>query len=173
MWTQFIKLIFFFIASTLPYLASAKCDIETNNLYELFKNYREQINTATKLEDLNVYFSQNFNQYYSDKLTHARGELSKQRYLNQYWDNLNTTKDVVIVLDYSVRCDKGNAALELVSILNIDQPNEGQEVELWNVIINYVKDKLDWKIDSFEYKKLDSRKNYLATEIKDNFVLIR
>lgn len=173
MWHRIIKFGLFFLASTISCLANAKCEINTDNLYEQFKIYREHINTATRLEDLTNYFSQNFNQYFSDKLANARGETSKQRYLTQYWDNLNTAKDIVIVFDYSAKCDKKNATLILVSILDTNQSGEGQEVELWNVLIDYTKDNHEWKIDSFEYKKLGHRKDYLATEIKNNFVLIR
>ncbi|WP_455200129.1 hypothetical protein [Kaarinaea lacus] len=172
MWHRIIKPGLIFLAGIISCPADAKCEINADNLYEQFKNYREHINTATRLEDLTNYFSQNFNLYYSDKLANARGEASKQRYLTQYWDNLNTLKDIVIVFDYSAKCDKGIATLALVSILDTNQSDEGQEVELWNVLIDYTQDNHAWKIDSFEYKKLGSRKDYLATEIKSNFVRI-
>lgn len=131
------------------------------------------INTASRLEDLTGYFSNNFNQYFGNKLASAGDKVSKQRYLTQYWDNLNTAKDIVIVFDYSVQCNKNDAILALVSILSSANATEGQEIELWNVKINYLNDNLEWKIDSFEYEKLGPRQNYLATEIKNNFVLIR
>ena len=173
MWNRIVKILFAISAVVVPGVAHAKCEINADNLYEQFKSYREQINTAARLEDLTIYFSQNFNQYFTDKVTHSRGKISKQRYLNQYWDNLNTAKDVVIVFDYTMQCDSTKTSLVLTAILNTNQSNEGQEVDLWNVTINYTKDDPDWKIDSFEYKKLGSRKNYLATEIKNNFVIIR
>ena len=87
----------------MPCLSNAQCDIEADKLYENFKNYRETINSASRLEDLTGYFSKSFNQYFSNKLATARGKNSKQRYLTQYWDNLNTAGDIVIVFDYSMK----------------------------------------------------------------------
>jgi len=172
MWNYIIKFNLIFIASTMPCLGNAQCEIKTDNLYEQFKNYRENINTASRLEDLTGYFSNNFNQHFTNKLASASGKTGKQRYLTQYWDNLNTAKDIVIVFDYSVQCIKNNANLALVSILSSANASEGREVELWNVKINYTSENIDWKIDSFEYEKLGPRKDYLATEIKNNFVRI-
>jgi hypothetical protein len=172
MLNQIAKTILISLASSMPCLSNAQCDMNADNLYEKFKNYRETINTASKLEDLTGYFSQNFNQYFSGKLTTARGNHSKQRYLTQYWDNLNTG-DIVIVFDYSMKCITRNiVSLALVSILSQTDTSEGQEVELWSVKINYSREHLDWKIDSFEYETLGPGKNYLATEIKNNFVRI-
>jgi hypothetical protein len=173
MLNQIAKTILISLASSMPCLSNAQCDMNADNLYEKFKNYRETINTASKLEDLTGYFSQNFNQYFSGKLTTARGNHSKQRYLTQYWDNLNTAGDIVIVFDYSMKCITRNiVSLALVSILSQTDTSEGQEVELWSVKINYSREHLDWKIDSFEYETLGPGKNYLATEIKNNFVRI-
>ncbi len=91
----------------------------------------------------------------------------------RYWDNLNTARDIVIVFDYSLTCNKQISKLSLISVLNSNSITEGQEVELWKVTIRYLYEHNQWKIDSFEYRKLKQGQKYLATDIKNNFVLIR
>lgn len=156
-----------------PSAVYAACAAEREKIYPLFIDYREKINTATRVEELTPYFSGNFNGYFSTKLESARSETARSRYLAQYWDNLNTAKDIVIVFDYSLKCTNDNARLTLVSVLSSNGAQEGQEVELWAVTINYLAENQQWKIDSFEYKKLGPDQKYLATSIKNNFLIIR
>ncbi|MCI0504555.1 MAG: hypothetical protein L0Z73_00450 [Gammaproteobacteria bacterium] len=165
--------VFSLAVATWPPAVNAACAAEREKIYRLFIDYREQINTASRLEDLIPYFSDNFNGYFSNKLESARSESAKSRYLAQYWDNLNTARDIVIVFDYSLKCINDNARLTLVSVLSSNGVNEGQEVELWTVTINYLAENQQWKIDSFEYKKLGPDQKYLATGIKNNFLKIR
>ncbi|WP_455208023.1 hypothetical protein [Kaarinaea lacus] len=154
-------------------VAFAQCAVDSDKLYKLFTDYREQINTASKPEDLSAYFSENFNAYFTNKMNTARNETTRGHYLTQYWDNLNTAKDIVIVFDYTLTCDNNSANLALVSILSSNGTTEGREVELWNVAIKYLREDRQWKIDSFAYERLGSNQRYLATDIKNNFVLIR
>jgi hypothetical protein len=149
----------------------ADCHVDANALYKSFKSYRQQINTATKLEDLTHFFSANFNHYFTNKLESADTDEIYNTYLTQYWGNLNTAKDVVIVINYSVHCQNSDARLVLVSILS-GTATKGSKVDLWNVTINYIHENNDWKIDSFEYEKLNARHKYSETDIKDNFVKI-
>ena len=97
----------FLVAITSSNFAKAACNIDNNEFYNSFKSYREQINTASRLEDLNHFFSSNFNQYFTNKLDAADNDTLNRQYLTQYWDNLNTAKDIVIVygswIGYSLR----------------------------------------------------------------------
>jgi len=169
-----LSVLFSLVLIAFPSHSFADCAVERETIYRQFIDYREQINTASRLEDLTGYFSENFKQYFTAKLGSAAGETNKNRYLAQYWDNLNTAKDIVIVFDYSLRCDKNNnkASLSLVAVLSSNGVTEGQEVELWNVTVNYLNENQQWKIDSFKYKRLGPNQKYLATGIKNNFVLI-
>jgi len=157
----------------IPLPGFADCAADPEKLYQSFVDYREQINTADRIENLSKYFSDNFNQYFQKKVDNARNRVSKGRHMARYWDNLNTAKDIVIIFDYSLTCDQDNSKLALISVLNSNASIEGQEVELWKVTIRYLLEHNQWKIDSFEYTKLDQGQKYLATDIKNNFVMIR
>lgn len=156
-----------------PSFSHADCEASPATIYQLFVNYREQINVASRLEDLQEYFSDNFNRYFLNKLNAASNETSKGQYMARYWDNLNTARDIVIVFDYSLTCRNDFANLALIAALSSNSATIGQEVELWKITIRYLNEKQDWKIDSFAYEKLRHGKQYLATDIKNNFVLIR
>jgi hypothetical protein len=156
-----------------PSAGYTACTTDSENIYQLFVEYREQVNSATRLEDLNHYFSDNFNNYYLKKLDAATTETDKGRLMARYWDNLNTARDIIIVFDYSLNCDKQLADLKLISVLSSKTAVVGQEVELWKVTVRYRNENDQWKIDSFEYDKLGRGQEYLATDIKNNFVLIR
>ena len=105
----------------------------------------------------------------------ASSELIRQRYLAQYWDNLNAARDVVIVFDYSLQCDGQRATLNLISILDNTQARVGQQIRLWQVAIKYVQARQEWKIDSITYEELNhsNSKSYQANEIINNFLNIR
>lgn len=157
----------------LPLLGRAECETDRVSLYAVFKQYREQVNTATRLEHLTPYFSTTFNNYYTDKLETAS---SKTRHLTHYWDNLNTAQDIVIVYDYAAQClnsGKDKATLRILAIL--DQPMEPSQprVDLWEVKVHYVKEGEHWLIDSFEYDKHPSDKTFEESQIVDNFAVIR
>jgi len=156
-----------------PSFSHANCEASPETIYQLFVDYREQINIAARLEDLQEYFSDNFNRYFLNKLNAASNETSKGEYMARYWDNLNTAKDIVIVFDYSIACRNDSANLALIAALSSNSATVGQEVELWKITIRYLLEKQEWKIDSFSYEKLRHGKQYLATDIKNNFVLIR
>lgn len=154
--------------------AWAKCHVDNNTLYKSFKHYREQINSATKLEDLTLYFSENFKRYFTDKLESADNDDARRAYLTQYWNNLNTVKDVVIIYDYTAHCSRNKAHLKLISVLSpLTTGKSSRKVDLWSVTVHYINEHNKWKIDSFEYVKLNSRKKYPEADIKDNFVKIR
>ena len=169
-----IRFALVFLITVIVYpVAQADCHVDANALYKSFKRYREQINTATKLEDLTQFFSANFNQYFTNKLESADSDDVYHTYLTQYWDNLNTAKDIVIVFDYSAHCHNREARLALASILSSETATKGLKVNLWSVTVNYISEDNQWKIDSFEYEKLHAGQKYSATDIKDNFVKIR
>ena len=169
------------LIGVLPRVVKADCEIDAVSLYASFKKYREQVNTATTLEHLTPYFSTAFNQYYTTKLENPESSDSKTRYLTQYWDNLNTAKDIVIVYDYSLGCALGgnknvNAGITTLQLLAVlDQPAvAGQrKVDLWTVKIHYVNEGQRWLIDSMEYGKSRSKRNYDESQIIDNFVMVR
>ncbi len=160
----------FYVTAT---LAGTKCGTDADTLYAKFKEYREQLNQSSNIEPLSKFYSGNFNLYFTDKMNSAKSEIIRQQYLNQYWDNLNTANDIVIVFDYSTQCTDNQVSLLLVTILDNTNVVEGQEIELWNVAVNYVKDKDGWKIDSITYEKRANSQKYLASEIKSNFLKIR
>jgi len=157
----------------IPLPGFSACNVEPQDMYQLFVDYREKINSAGSLEDLTKYFTDNFNQYFQTKVENARNRISKGRHMARYWDNLNTAKDIVIVFDYSLTCEQQLSKLALISVLESSEASEGQEVELWRVTIRYHFEHKLWKIDSFEYKKLEQEKKFLATDIKNNFAVIR
>lgn len=156
-----------------PTFSYADCKVDRKTIYQLFVDYREQINRASRLEDLSGYFSDNFNRYFLNKLDATNNETTRGQYMARYWDNLNTARDIVIVFDYSLSCDDEIAKLALIAALSSNNAIEGQEVELWKITIRYLNENQDWKIDSFAYEKLPQGQQYLATDIKNNFVLIR
>ena len=158
---------------TIPSTSYADCTVNSEKIYQLFVDYREQINTATTPEDLGKYFSDDFNHYFQNKVDNARNPGSKGHYMARYWDNLNTARDIVIVFDYSLTCNKHVSKLALIAVLNSSPATEGEIVELWKVKIRYIYEHKQWKIDSFEYNKLNQGQKYLATDIKNNFVLIQ
>ena len=137
----------------LPLLVHAQCDqIKDDNLYEVFKQYREQVNLAKHLDELTPYFSTDFNHYYTAKLASAQ---SKTRYLTHYWDNLNTAKDILIVYRYSLRCSHKDEQATLILLAILDEPlaPRQQRGDLWEVKVHYVKEGQAWLINSFEYSK--------------------
>jgi hypothetical protein len=156
-----------------PVLGQAQCASESAELYVVFKQYRESVNTATHLNQLIPYFSTAFNNYYTAKLASAAG---KPRHLTHYWDNLNTAKDIVIVYDYAARCtskDKNQATLSLLAILDQPLTPPQPQVDLWTVKVHYVKEGQTWLIDSFEYDKSHSDRTFEENQIVDNFAVIR
>lgn len=165
----------------LPVLVCADCEIDAANLYASFKKYREQLNSASRLTQLMPYFSTAFNRYYSDKLENSESEDNKAHYLTQYWNNLNTAKDIVIVYEYSVDCERakdknktaGAAVLSLLVIL--DQPGVAalSTVDLWYVNVYYVNEAGLWLINSIEYTKSPSPRIYHEKQIIDNFAVVR
>jgi len=167
-----ISLFVSIIALGLPLPGSADCSINAEDLYAQFKSYRQQINTASRIEELTPYFSREFLQYYDLRLAGADNELEKRRNLTQFWDNLNTGRDIIIIFDYSVQCVHTKAILSLVAALESNQHRESTTVQLWHVRISYMMDDSLWKINAFEYETLNNGKSYLATDIKDNFVMI-
>ncbi|KPJ95013.1 MAG: hypothetical protein AMJ53_03890 [Gammaproteobacteria bacterium SG8_11] len=159
------------VLALLPWCALAQCD--ANSVYAAFKQYREQVNSATHLEQLSPYFSTTFNQYYTAKLASEKGST---RYLTHYWDNLNTAQDIVIVYDYAVRCsgkENNQATLTLLAILNQPSTTPQPQVDLWMVKIHYVKEDQQWLIESFEYDKSRSNEVFEENQIVDNFAVIR
>jgi hypothetical protein len=154
-----------------PWSASASCDIDADSLYEQFKTYRRHINNANSLSELAPYFSTSFNQYYRNKLQSTTDQSASRRYLTQYWDNLNTAKDVVVVYDYSMRCRDSTAILELVAVLSPEKYDTGNKVDLWGIKIHYINENKNWVINSFEFEILNNGNN--GTEIvngtTDNF----
>lgn len=155
----------------LPWPAWAQCAMDTDGLYGLFKRYREQVNTASRLEDLTAYFSSAFNGYYAAKMPYAP---NGSRYLTQYWENLNSAKDIVIIYDYKARCMSADrAGLSLLAILNKPSAPPQPQVDLWNVTVHYVREGGQWLIDSFEYHKSESQRMFSESEIVDNFAVVR
>lgn len=173
-WNMAIKIrlgIFCLLFAITPLLL-ANCQIDAHMLYETFKSYRAQVNTATRLEDLTSYFSGGFKQYYTEKLANPENRNKQTRFLTHYWDNLNTAKDIIIVYEYSAQCQQQNATLELLVIL--DQPGQStRQVDLWKVKIHYTNEKSSWLIDSIEYEKSDSQRTFEEQQIIDNFAVIR
>ena len=170
-----IRNLLFGVLLILPLLARAQCDIDHTDLYAVFKQYREQVNTARRLEQLTPYFSTVFNSYYTAKLASAS---TKTRYLTHYWDNLNTGQDIVIVYEYAARCinkgkGQGQATLTLLTILNQPLAPPQPRVDLWEVHIHYLNEGERWLINSFEYNKSHSDKTFEENQIIDNFAVIR
>jgi hypothetical protein len=152
-----------------PAHASGGCNIEADELYQRFKAYRLQINTAKRLEQLNVFFSTNFIRYYEEKLRQAAGKNAKQRYLNQYWYNLTTADDVIIVFDYDMRCTGALSVLQLISVLQSTVASNDPTIELWQVNVYYTMENGHWLINSFEYQPYRQRATEMDREAKDNF----
>lgn len=164
-----LKILFILLLSmkTLPVYAA--CQIDSQKFYAFFKQYRLEINSAENLSQLSRFFTTNFNQYYEEKIAAAKNESFRQRYFSQYWDNLNTAKDVVIVYDYSAACDQNSSTLNLISALNENQNYPSVNIDLWSIAVHYNFENNHWRIDSFEYNKLPSSKNFLNKAIVDNF----
>jgi len=178
MFTRFQKsvasVVILLVIITVSPAARAECNVDSNTLYKSFKRYREQINNATQLEELTRYFSENFKQYFTNKLASADNDDARRTYLTQYWNNLNTVRDVVIVFDYTAHCEHNDAVLKLISVLSpLTTSKSGRKVDLWSVTVHYINEHNQWKIDSFEYVRLNGRKKYQEADIKDNFVKIR
>lgn len=155
----------------------ARCPVNAADLYAEFKQYREHLNSASRLKQLTPYFSNAFNQYYSAKLMPGA---TQGRYLTHYWDNLNTAKDIVIIYQYTVQCANhgDNATLTLLAILEQPFSEQGSTtqtglVDLWEVSVHYVKQGRRWLIDSFEYIKSPSEQTFTESQIVDNFAVIR
>ena len=156
----------------MPSIGRAQCKPDDAGIYALFKQYREQVNIATQLDQLTPYFSTTFNNYYTDKLASAT---VKSRYLTHYWDNLNTAKDIVIVYEYAVQCAKTDEQATLTLLVILDQPLTPQQqiVDLWEVKVYYLMEGDAWLIDSFEYAKSHSGNTFEESQIVDNFAVIR
>lgn len=162
----------------------AECLSDANAMYDAFKMYRQQLNTAKHIDELKPYFSDNFNQYYGRHLENRHRQPGYNRFLTQYWDNLNTARDIVIVFDFWARCINNTPALHLVAVLDNTAVNKADngaangDVKLWQVTVYFMYEHNNWKIDSFEYRKLQRRtskssRQYTAPDIIDNFVNIR
>lgn len=166
---------------TMPQSVFGACGASQDSLYSVFKSYRQILNTDHQIDDLKLYFSTNFNEYYQTKLLATQTDSTYKRFLTQYWDNLNTARDIVIVFDEHELCRKNTARLELVTTLDTgtrdpassNGADDGANVQLWRVRIYFVREAGHWKIDSFEYRKIHAAGKYLASDIIDNFVLIR
>ena len=110
------KLIFLLAFLYAP-LSQAKCQTEPAAVYQHFKNYRLKLAHATRLEQLSPFFSSRFNQYYLEKLSPGNNDHVAQDYLKQYWLNLNTAQDIVIVYEYALHCTEAATILQLTTIL--------------------------------------------------------
>lgn len=165
------KLCVLWILSGITPFVFANCQSEPDALYTAFKKYRNQINSATQLNDLTPYFSSRFKQYYTEKLANPENKSKRTRFLTHYWDNLNTAKDIIIVYEYVARCKQQRATLKLLTVL--EQPRQSAaQVDLWNVTIYYVKEGASWLIDSIEYEKSNSLRTFEEQQIVDNFAVI-
>ena len=156
-----------------PLASYADCHEEADAFYQRFKAYRQHINTASHIADLTPYFSNTFIQYFEVKLLAADSDDEKRRYLTQFWDNLNTAKDIVIIFDYSVQCFNKKTNLDLIAVLDTNQGKDHQTIKLWKVGVSYVLEQDTWKINAFEYQEYNKPEKYIATDIKDNFTRIR
>ena len=174
--------------------AYGACTTDRDAMYKVFKSYRQHLNTVKHIDELKPYFSISFNEYYLAKLAKLQNKPGYDRFFTQYWDNLNTARDIVIVFDYTARCVGNSPALELIAVLDTTSNDrdirngtdstlvnstvenstvENSTVELWRVRVYFEYEQSGWKIDSFEYRKNGAARQYLATDIIDNFVLIR
>jgi hypothetical protein len=160
-------------------LTEAACRADADAMYSVFKSYRQHLNNATHLDELKPYFSNAFNQYFSGRLAKLKSPSARGRFLARYWDNLNTARDIVIVFDYRGHCVDDTPALELVAVL--DTPSNAETntdtsniaVQLWRITLYFVHEQNGWKINSFEYRKDGGSRQYVASDIIDNFVHIR
>ncbi|MGD8886077.1 MAG: hypothetical protein PVF34_10665, partial [Gammaproteobacteria bacterium] len=86
--------------------------------------------------------------------------------------------------DFWARCINNTPALHLVAVLDNTAVNKADngaangDVKLWQVTVYFMYEHNNWKIDSFEYRKLQRRtskssRQYTAPDIIDNFVNIR
>ena len=152
-----------------PTLSNASCDLP---LYEHFKNYRQQINQADQLEQLSRFFSNSYKQYYKSKINKAVGKHEKQRYLNQYWDNLGIAKDIIIVYDYDIVCRDNDAILKLTTVLDNKTTDATSTVDFWRVTVRYEQEGQMWRISQLEYNKSGSNEPLLEANIVDNFLIL-
>lgn len=154
--------------------ASAACNTDANHVYEKFKEYRKSLDKTRRVEQLSPFFTQGFKQYYQIKINKTRGS-SKKRFLNQYWDNLNTGRDIIIVYNYLVRCTQNQALLVLDAVLDKNSTGslDASKVDLWNVTIEYQWEQEQWLIQDFAYKKSPQPHKLDSTKIKDNFFRLR
>jgi len=154
----------------LPPLTHARCDT-TPALYQQFKSYRESLNTADRFEQISSFFSKDLSRYYTEKLDQRLNKGDKQRYLNQYWDNLNIGKDIVIVYRQRVTCTQQGPVLKLLAILNT-KPDPRGLVDLWDVTVHFVYENEQWLIQSLEYEKNRSHTPLRTEAIVDNFITL-
>ncbi|MGD8570431.1 MAG: hypothetical protein PVJ39_20245 [Gammaproteobacteria bacterium] len=157
----------------------AACRTDAEAMYSAFKSYRQHLNTATHIDELKPYFSTVFNQYYMGRLKKLKSPSASGRFLARYWDNLNTAMDIVIVFDFRAHCVNNSPALELIAVLDTPSTSNNRTnapngtVQLWRITLYFVYEQNGWKIDSFEYQKDGGSRQYVASDIIDNFVRIR
>lgn len=130
-----------------------------------------QLNHADQFEQLSIFFSKRFNRYYQDKINKA-GRLAKQRYINQYWDNLGIGQDIIIVYDYRVVCIKQRPALQLTAVLDNKTTLTKSAVDLWKITVHFRNENHQWLIEQLEYEISRSQKQLSESSIKDNFLIL-
>ena len=140
------------------------------HLYQRFVDYRKAINRARVPDDLAIFFSPQFINYYQRQWRQAQSDDAKNRALNQYWDNLNSAADIVSVYNRRVNCKKDNAILSLIASLRSDLPEIGGTIGMWRIQIEYTYGPDRWLIDNFEFNKLKTAPKQLR--LLDNFVVI-
>lgn len=140
-----------------------------DNLYLLFKAYRQKLPVAERFEDLAGYFSQGFNAYYLPRLNHPNdGAL----YISQYWQNLTQAKDIVITYSQTQHCLPLKATLSITGLLTLHRQRQGDTLDLWRIDIDYVKEASQWKIDAIEYNLASAKQQTAAKSVLDNFTVI-
>lgn len=162
-------------------LVQGACRADAHAMYNVFKNYRQHLNSATQIDELTPYFSSAFNHYFSGRLKKLKNPSAHGRFLARYWDNLNTARDIIIVFDYRAHCVDNSPVLELVAVLdtsanaenNTETGASNTAVQLWRITLYFVHEQNHWKINSFEYQKEGGSRQYVASDIIDNFVRIR
>jgi len=189
--------IFMVTYSGLSYSASAQPNVRsvaTQQIYPLFFDYRTALNQRKSIEVLANHFSSEFNQYYQSRLKTKNSERNNL-YLNQYWNNLQWGKEILVVTDYGVN-RKSADRIQLLLVYISDSlevspvetnrlqanrfqtnglhPGHLQKMTFKQAVVDYLFEAGDWKINAFEFNLNHSQERAFDPEKTiDNFVELK
>jgi len=151
--------------------ASAEsCELKKDELYSLFKLYREAIDSYP--ESVKDYFSNDFHNYHRKKIKNAKNEKEKKKYKDQYYYNLITGLEVKMVYSQNQYCiEKRKSYLEMEGISYFGSGTKISRAKPVNIKINYVKENGEWGISDFLFDRTSAVSNQIDTsKIIDQFI---